>query len=119
MERYEARHLLKAMKDDGWYLGDTDGPCRQYVHRTRPEIVTVCLRHTDELGPGARESAHGPRRTDPDVEASIVVEATATGFCAHSPELPGCVASAGSEEEVRERMAVAVALHRSGLRSGR
>jgi predicted RNA binding protein YcfA (HicA-like mRNA interferase family) len=46
----EARHLLKALKDDGWYLGDTEGACRQYVHRERPEVVTVCIRYTDELG---------------------------------------------------------------------
>lgn len=119
MERYEARHLLKELKDGGWYLGDTEGQCRQYVHRTRNEIVTVCLRHTDELGPDTRASAHGPRRTDPEIEPSVVVERTTTGFSVHSPDLPGCVASGGTEEEARKRMETAVALHRSALRNGR
>ncbi|NIP79992.1 MAG: addiction module toxin, HicA family, partial [Gemmatimonadetes bacterium] len=47
----EARHLLKSMKDDGWYLGDTAGACRQYVHPERSGVLTVCVRYTDELGP--------------------------------------------------------------------
>lgn len=119
MERFEARHLLKALKDDGWYLGDTAGACRQYVHRSRPGVVTVHLRHTDELGPATRASAEGPRLTDPEVEPSVSIERTTTGFSAHSEELPGCVASGSTEEDVRGRMAEAMELHRSGLRKAR
>lgn len=117
MERYEARHLLKGLKDDGWYLGDTAGACRQYVHRTRAEVVTVCLRHNDELGPDTRASANAPRLVDPAVEPSLVVERTGTGFSAHTPEYPGCVASAATEDDARRRLEDALALHRSRLRA--
>lgn len=116
MDRFEARHLLKNMKDDGWYLGDAPGGCRQYVHRTRPEIVTVCVRYTDELGPETRASAESPRAADPDADGSVALERTETGFSAYVPELPGCVASGGTEEEARTRMAEALELHRSALR---
>lgn len=46
----------------------------------------------------------------------IVIEPTATGFSAYSPDLPGCVATGGDEAEVRRHMAEAVAFHIEGLR---
>lgn len=119
MERYEARHLLKDLKDGGWYLGDTAGACRQYVHRTSPGVVTVYLRHTDDLGPGTRASAEQPGLSDPEVEPSVTLERTRAGFSAYSADLPGCVASGATEEEARSRMAEAVALHRSALQKAR
>ena len=119
MERYEARHLLKALKDGGWYLGDTAGACRQYVHRTEPGVITVHLRHTDELGPETRASAEAPRLADPDIEPTVTLESTSTGFSTHSAEWPGCVASGSDEDDARRRMGEAVELHRSGLRKAR
>lgn len=116
MDPFEARHLLKAMKDDGWYLGDTEGACRQYIHKKRDEVVTVCVRYTDELGERTRGSATEPRVVDPDVEATVVLEPTRTGFSAHAPELPGCVATGETEEETRDRMSGALELHRACLR---
>lgn len=47
----EARHLLKALKDDGWYLGDAEDGVRQYVHRKKAGVITVAARYGDELGP--------------------------------------------------------------------
>ena len=46
----------------------------------------------------------------------IRVETTRTGACAWSPDLPGCIATGETEQEARERMAAAVALHLEGLR---
>jgi len=46
----------------------------------------------------------------------IVVEPTATGFSAYSPDLPGCVSSGVSRGEVEANMREAVALHLAGLR---
>lgn len=45
----------------------------------------------------------------------VVIEQTATGFSAYSPDLPGCVATGATREEVTQRMADAVALHVEGL----
>lgn len=46
----EARHLLKRLKDDDWFLGDTAGACRQYVHPDRPGVITVCKRLGEKRG---------------------------------------------------------------------
>ena len=46
----------------------------------------------------------------------IVVEETSTGFSAYSPDLPGCVASASTRDEVEREMVHAVSFHLDGLR---
>lgn len=121
----EARHVLKALKDEGWFLGDTYGPVRQYVHKDRPAVITVCVRYTDELGPetlvSVRTSGPGasgsPAPTDPSGSPPrVVYERTGSGVSAYSPDLPGCVATGESESDAAERMAEAMRLHLSGMR---
>lgn len=113
----EARHLLKAMKDDGWYLGDTEGASRQYVHPERPGVVTVCVRYTDRLGPETEASARTPAEAAPAAsEPAIAVESTVTGVSAYSPDVTGCVATGTDEEEARARMGEALGLHLRALR---
>ena len=46
----------------------------------------------------------------------IVVEQTATGYSAYSPDLPGCVATGASRAEVEKNMSEAVSFHLDGLR---
>jgi predicted RNase H-like HicB family nuclease len=46
----------------------------------------------------------------------IVMEGTSTGYSAHSPDLPGCVATGSTESEVEQRMREAIELHVAGLR---
>ena len=52
----EVRHLLKALKDDGWYLGSAGEGVRQYIHKKKTGVVTVAGGHGDELGPDAEAS---------------------------------------------------------------
>jgi predicted RNase H-like HicB family nuclease len=47
---------------------------------------------------------------------SIVIEPTPTGFSAYAPDLPGCVATGSTVEEVQQHMREAVAFHIDGLR---
>lgn len=47
---------------------------------------------------------------------SILIEPTATGFAAYAPDLPGCIATGASLEEVQRNMREAVAFHIDGLR---
>lgn len=111
----QARKYLKELKDDGWYLGDTAGPCRQYIHRERPGVLTVCLRHNDVLGPETRARARTPAEADVDGVPEVVIETTEAGASAYSPNLPGVVATGADEISTRERMSKAVALHRKRL----
>ncbi len=46
----------------------------------------------------------------------IVMESTATGFSAYSPDVPGCAATGASESEVESRTREAIQLHLAGLR---
>ena len=48
----------------------------------------------------------------------VLIEPTATGFSAYSPDLPGCVAAGATEEDVRREMRAAMAFHVEGLRLG-
>jgi predicted RNase H-like HicB family nuclease len=46
----------------------------------------------------------------------IVIEPTQTGFSAYSPDLPGCVSTGQTREEVESNMKEAMAFHLDGLR---
>jgi len=45
----------------------------------------------------------------------VIIEETASGFSAHSPDLPGCVATGTTRDEVVSQMSAAVRLHVQGL----
>ena len=45
-----------------------------------------------------------------------VIEPTETGFSAYSPDLPGCVSTGATREEVKQNMQEAIELHLDGLR---
>ena len=46
----------------------------------------------------------------------IIIEPTGTGFSAYSPDLPGCVSTGATHEEVERNMHEAIELHLEGLR---
>jgi predicted RNase H-like HicB family nuclease len=46
----------------------------------------------------------------------IVIEETATGYSAYSPDLPGCIATGASRMDVERNMSEAIAFHLDGLR---
>jgi predicted RNase H-like HicB family nuclease len=46
----------------------------------------------------------------------MVIESTETGFSAYSPDLPGCVSTGTTREEVEQNMQEAIQFHLEGLR---
>lgn len=46
----------------------------------------------------------------------VIIEKTATGFSAYSPDLPGCVATGATRREVEKEMQAAIEFHIEGLR---
>jgi len=46
----------------------------------------------------------------------IILEETSTGYSAYSPDLPGCVATGRTREEVKREMHDAIEFHIEGLR---
>lgn len=47
----------------------------------------------------------------------VVVEQASTGFSAYSPDVPGCVATGATREEVEREMTEAIAFHLEGLQA--
>jgi predicted RNase H-like HicB family nuclease len=47
----------------------------------------------------------------------IILEETSTGYSAYSPDLPGCVATGSTREEVKREMHDAIEFHIEGLRN--
>ena len=46
----------------------------------------------------------------------IVIEKTETGYSAYSPDLPGCVSTGATLDEVEQNMHEAIDFHLEGLR---
>jgi len=46
---------------------------------------------------------------------TVYFESTATGYSAHVPDLPGCVAAAATMEETRELIREAIEFHLEGM----
>ena len=53
------------------------------------------------------------------IRYAVLFEKTATGYSAHVPDLPGCVAAGATKEETAELMRKAVQMHLAGIREGR
>jgi predicted RNase H-like HicB family nuclease len=50
------------------------------------------------------------------VRFAILLEATPTGFSAHVPDLPGCVAAGETREETLQLIRDAIEFHLEGMR---
>jgi predicted RNase H-like HicB family nuclease len=46
----------------------------------------------------------------------VIIEKTATGFSAYSPDLPGCVATGRTRKQVEQEMQEAIEFHIEGLK---
>ncbi len=53
------------------------------------------------------------------MEYTIVIERTPRNFSAYAPDLPGCVATGATEDEVVQEMRSAIAFHIESLREHR
>jgi len=46
----------------------------------------------------------------------VIIERATNNFAAYSPDLPGCVATGATREEVQQRMREAIQMHVDGMR---
>jgi predicted RNase H-like HicB family nuclease len=46
----------------------------------------------------------------------IIIEETETGFSAYSPDVPGCISTGHTRDEVQANMREAIEFHLAGLR---
>jgi predicted RNase H-like HicB family nuclease len=47
----------------------------------------------------------------------VIVEQTASGFSAYSPDVPGCIATGATRADVEQHMREAIEFHLEGLRA--
>ena len=47
---------------------------------------------------------------------AVLYEKTGTGYSAHVPDLPGCIATGSTLEETEQRMREAIEMHLEGMR---
>ncbi|WP_035987573.1 type II toxin-antitoxin system HicA family toxin [Leptolyngbya sp. KIOST-1] len=52
----KVRAVINLIEQDGWYLARTRGSHRQYKHSTKPGIVTVPGKLSDDLARGTLNS---------------------------------------------------------------
>ena len=52
----KVREILTLLREDGWYLKDTEGSHRQFKHPTKFGRVTVPDKPNDDLPPGTLNS---------------------------------------------------------------
>jgi predicted RNA binding protein YcfA (HicA-like mRNA interferase family) len=52
----KVKEIIKILEDDDWYLVRTRGSHRQYKHQTKPGLVTVPGKLSDDLAPGTLSS---------------------------------------------------------------
>jgi predicted RNA binding protein YcfA (HicA-like mRNA interferase family) len=48
--------IIRLVEDDGWYLDRSRGSHRQYKHPTKPGLVTIAGKPSDDLAPGTLNS---------------------------------------------------------------
>jgi predicted RNA binding protein YcfA (HicA-like mRNA interferase family) len=52
----KVRDLIRVIQRDGWYLVRTRGSHRQYKHATKPGLVTIPGKTSDEVALGTLKS---------------------------------------------------------------
>lgn len=52
----KVRHVVKLLAADGWYLVRTRGSHHQYGHPTKPGLVTIAGKQSDDLAEGTLKS---------------------------------------------------------------
>jgi predicted RNA binding protein YcfA (HicA-like mRNA interferase family)/predicted RNase H-like HicB family nuclease len=111
----KVRDVIKRLEDDGWIIVRQRGSHRQFRHAAKPGLVTVAGKPGDDLAPGTLNSVWKPSGVE-TVKYLIVIEQTATGYSAYSPDVPGCVATGATRDEVEREMTDAIAFHLEGLK---
>jgi len=109
----KVRAVIKLIEEDGWFIVRTKGSHRQFKHETKPGLVTIAGKPSDELAPGTLNSV---LRGGPEMRYLVIIEKTKTGFSAFSPDLPGCVATGSTREETEKNMRDAITFHLEGMR---
>ena len=110
----KVKEAIKLVEADGWRLERTRGSHRQYHHPVKPGTVTIAGQPSADLDPKTEIYTEAGR---PEMSKyTVFIGKTATGYSAHVPDLPGCIAAAGTLEETRQLITEAIEFHIEGMK---
>jgi predicted RNase H-like HicB family nuclease len=109
----KVRDAIKLVEADGWRLTRTRGSHRQYRHGTKPGTVQVIRPLILSQDPNVYTEAGRPEKMS---RYTVFIDPTATGYSAHVPDLPGCIAAASTLDETRQLIKEAIEFHIEALR---
>jgi predicted RNA binding protein YcfA (HicA-like mRNA interferase family)/predicted RNase H-like HicB family nuclease len=117
MPTKKVREVLEMLEQDGWYLVTMRGSHRQFKHPSELGRVTVAGKPSDDMAPGTLNSIPQASGTEGDalMRYAIVIERANSNFSAYVPDLPGCVATGDTVEDVEIEIGDAIRLHIEGL----
>ncbi len=119
----KVRDVLRLIEEDGWRFRSQKGSHRQFVHASKKGRVTVAGRpsqemHVKTLGDVFRQAQiEKPKKVRFLMKYAIVIEKVpGSNYSAYVPDLPGCVATGETLEEVKRLMKEGIEFHLEGMR---
>jgi len=116
----KVREILTLLKRDGWFVVVIVGSHRQLKHPEKRGRVTVAGHLADEIHPKTLKTIlmqAGLKKTELNIMRYVmIIEPGDKNFSAYLPDLPGCVVTGETLEQVRQRMHEAIELHLAGMR---
>ncbi|MDP1833149.1 MAG: type II toxin-antitoxin system HicA family toxin [Geothrix sp.] len=112
------REMLKLLNDEGWVVTRQKGSHRQLKHPDKTGTVTVAGHEADDLNPGDRKQhseTGGHQAREEVMRYAVVIEQGKRNFSAYVPDLPGCIATGKTVEDVKTKMAQAIEWHLEAL----
>jgi predicted RNA binding protein YcfA (HicA-like mRNA interferase family)/predicted RNase H-like HicB family nuclease len=114
----KVREVIKLIEEDGWYLARTRGSYRQFKHPTKSGLVTIAGKPSDDASTwhlkqhndaSSTQGTGGCRRRRV-MRYVIVIEKLESNYSAYVPDLPGCVATGATLEEMEQQIKEAISL---------
>jgi predicted RNA binding protein YcfA (HicA-like mRNA interferase family)/predicted RNase H-like HicB family nuclease len=114
----KVREIIKELELVGWVQIRQSGSHRHFKHTVHPGSVCVAGNMGDEVPKGTLGNigAGWIGKEATMTEYTIVIEDAGTNYAAYAPDVPGCIATGVSIDEVTATLREAIAEHLEILR---
>jgi len=114
----KVRELIRVIGNDGWRRVKTKGSHRQYKHPAKPGRVTIPGHPGDDLHPDTPKSVlkQAGLKGKAVKRYAVVIESGPNNLSAYVPDLPGCITTGKTVEEIEQNIREAIELHLEGMK---